>query len=54
MKKGTVLILEPKAEFYEMEDENKKNKRSLDFFLRYLSLYKKELLQLALGKMCLD
>lgn len=29
--KGTVLILEPSAEFYEMEDENKKNKRSLDF-----------------------
>ena len=32
-----------------MEDENKKNKRSLDFFLRYLSPYKKELLQLTLG-----
>ena len=47
--KGTVLILEPSAEFYEMEDENKKNKRSLDFFLRYLSPYKKELLQLTLG-----
>ena len=47
--KGTVLILEPSAEFYEMEDENKKNKRSLDFFLRYLSPYKKELLQLMLG-----
>lgn len=47
--KGTVLILEPSAEFYEMEDENKKNERSLDFFLRYLSPYKKELLQLTLG-----
>lgn len=46
---GTALLLEPGAEFYEMEEEAKKKKRNLNFFFRYISPYKRELSQLILG-----
>lgn len=47
--KGSVLLLEPGVEFYNMEDEEKTNRKNIRFFFLYLKPYKKELLQLALG-----
>jgi ATP-binding cassette subfamily B protein len=46
---GTALLLEPGPSFYELEDEKKEQKRSLSFFLRYITPYKRELTQLILG-----
>ena len=46
---GTALLLEPGPEFNVMEDEKQKRKQGLSFFFRYLTPYKKELLQLILG-----
>lgn len=48
---GTVLVLEPSTNFYDQEDEKEadEKKRSLLFFLKYLSPFKKQLLQLVLG-----
>ena len=47
--KGTVLLLQPGPKFYDHEDENEKRNRSLRYFLRYLTPYKNQLLQLVLG-----
>jgi ATP-binding cassette subfamily B protein len=46
---GTALLLEPGPEFYETRDEQEKHKRGLTFFFRYLTPYKKELVQLIMG-----
>jgi ATP-binding cassette subfamily B protein len=46
---GTALLLEPGPEFYEMEDEKVARKRGLSFFFRYLTPFKRELIQLVLG-----
>ena len=46
---GTALLLEPGPEFYVIEDEKQARKQGLSFFFRYLTPYKKELLQLILG-----
>jgi ATP-binding cassette subfamily B protein len=46
---GTALLLEPGPEFYTMEDEKQTRKQGLSFFFRYLTPYRKELLQLILG-----
>jgi len=46
---GTALLLEPGPKFYAMEDEKQARKQGLSFFFRYLTPYKKELLQLILG-----
>jgi ATP-binding cassette subfamily B protein len=46
---GTALLLEPGPEFYEMEDEKAKHKHGLSFFFRYLTLYRREIIQLILG-----
>ncbi|MDE6215812.1 peptidase domain-containing ABC transporter [Bacteroides sp.] len=48
-EKGTALVLEPTPDFYNREDEPERKGRKLHFFLRYLTPYKKELLQLVLG-----
>ena len=48
-EKGTVLVVEPSPEFDDGKDEEVPGKRSLGFFLNYLSPYKKQLLQLILG-----
>jgi len=45
---GTALLLEPSPDFYRQEDE-KNQERSLSFFIKYLSPYKKQLVQLLLG-----
>ena len=46
---GTALLLEPGPRFHEIEDEQQTRKQGLSFFFRYLTPYKKELLQLILG-----
>lgn len=46
---GTALILEPGPDFYHREDEPEIRERGLLFFLRYLTPYKKQLIQLILG-----
>ena len=48
---GAALLLEPKPEFYDSEGEAEAGKRSLGFFFRYLSPYRREVIQLGLG-MC--
>ncbi len=48
-EKGVALLLKPGTEFYSQEDENEKKNRNLRYFLRYLSPYKSQLLQLILG-----
>ncbi len=45
---GVVLLLQPGPEFYDHEDEECKH-RSLRFFLRYLTPYKSQFVQLVLG-----
>ena len=46
---GTLLALQPGAEFYDMEDEKKAEDKNIGFFFRYLKPYKAQLIQLALG-----
>ena len=47
---GTVLLLEPKPDFYDREgEEADKGKKGLSFFFRYLTPYRREIFQLALG-----
>ncbi len=47
--KGAALLLYPKPEFYNREDEEENKNRELLYFLKYLNPYKSELLQLVLG-----
>lgn len=46
---GTALILSPKPEFYEYEDDNEKQSKDLTHYLRYLLPYKSQVAQLAVG-----
>ena len=46
---GTALLLEPGPAFSTMEDEQEKRNRGLSFFFRYLTPFKKQLIQLILG-----
>ena len=46
---GTALLLEPGPEFGEREEPVETKNRKLSFFFRYLTPYKRELLQLVLG-----
>ena len=48
-EKGTALLLEPGPEFFDLEDEKENRNRSLRYFLRYLTPYKSQLMQLVLG-----
>ena len=47
--KGAALLLQPGPEFYDREDEKENRNRSLRYFLRYLTPYKSQLVQLILG-----
>ncbi|BAR50461.1 ABC transporter, ATP-binding protein [Tannerella forsythia KS16] len=47
--KGAALLLQPGPEFYDREDEKENRNRSLRYFLRYLTPYKRQLVQLILG-----
>lgn len=46
---GSALLLEPGPEFSDRENEKGGKERKLSFFFRYLTPYKRELLQLILG-----
>ncbi len=53
-KEGILLLIETTPEFYEdnineVKDENKKSKKGIKFFMRYLYRYKSYLFQLLLG-----
>jgi ATP-binding cassette subfamily B protein len=48
-EKGTALILQPGPELYDQSDEKENRNRSLRYFLRYLTPYKNQLMQLVLG-----
>lgn len=49
-EKGAALALEPSPQFYEEQDETeRRDARSLLFFAKYLSPYRKEFVQLLLG-----
>ena len=47
--KGTALLLEPGPSFYDMEEEKGARNRGLSFFFRYITPYRKQLIQLILG-----
>ena len=46
---GAALLLQPGPEFFDHEDEKENRNRSLHYFLRYLTPYKSQLVQLLLG-----
>lgn len=46
---GTALLLEPGPQFYDQEDEKQEKKRKLPYFFRYITPYKREIVQLVLG-----
>ena len=48
-EKGMALLMEPGPDFFENEDEKMSGKRNLVFFVKYLTPYKKQLIQLVLG-----
>lgn len=48
-ERGVVLVLYPTPDFYEAEDEKRSGGRSVSFFLKYLSPYRKQMIQLILG-----
>ena len=52
--KGTALLLQPGTEFFNQDDEKESKKRNLRFFLRYLTPYKSQLVQLTLGMLVIS
>lgn len=54
IEQGTALALEPGPDFYNYDGETEQKGRSLSFFLRYLTPYKKELFQLMLGMLVIS
>jgi len=46
---GMALLLEPGPEFMDYEDEKRSTRRDLFFFVKYLTPYKKQFLQLIIG-----
>jgi ATP-binding cassette subfamily B protein len=46
---GTALLLEPSPEFYNMADDEEKQKRNLSYFFRYLFPYKSQIFSLIVG-----
>ncbi|WP_044265455.1 peptidase domain-containing ABC transporter [Bacteroides timonensis] len=53
-EKGTALALEPSPIFYEQDDEKHTPEHNLVFFLKYLTPYKKQLIQLVLGMLTIS
>ena len=53
-EKGTALALEPSPDFYELDDEKHTTEHNLAFFLKYLTPYKKQLIQLVLGMLTIS
>lgn len=46
---GTVLILNPTPDFYNYEDDKRKQEKNLGYFISYLFPYKSQIFQLAIG-----
>ncbi|HET9571906.1 MAG TPA: peptidase domain-containing ABC transporter [Bacteroidales bacterium] len=46
---GVALLLQPGPDFNDLEDEDTHGARSLSFFLKYLSPYRKQLVQIVIG-----
>lgn len=46
---GTALLLEPGPDFFDLVEDAKDKKQGLSYFFRYLTPYKRELIQLILG-----
>ncbi|GHV58377.1 ABC transporter ATP-binding protein [Bacteroidia bacterium] len=46
---GTALLLKPSPEFYEQEDDTKKQEKNLSYFFRYLFPYKSQFAQIIVG-----
>lgn len=53
-EKGIALALEPSPDFYEQDDEKHTTEHNLAFFLKYLTPYKKQLIQLVLGMLTIS
>ena len=53
-EKGTALALEPSPDFYKQDDEKHTTEHNLAFFLKYLTPYKKQLIQLVLGMLTIS
>ena len=49
VESGTALALSPTPEFFGMEDDRQKQEKNLGYYLRYLSPYRAQLLQLVTG-----
>lgn len=52
--KGAALILQPGPEFFNRDDEKDSKNRNLRFFLRYLTPYKSQLIQMTLGMLVIS
>lgn len=48
-ERGTALLLEPGADFKDIEDEKEDKTRNMGYFLRYFTPYRKQLIQLFVG-----
>ena len=46
---GTALLLAPSPDFYELEDDQQKQEKNLNYFFRYLFPYKSQLAQLVVA-----
>jgi ATP-binding cassette, subfamily B, bacterial len=52
--KGIALLFQPGPDFYKNEDEKEARTTSISFFLKYLSPYKKQVIQLAIGMLVIS
>lgn len=52
--KGAILLLQPGPEFFDRDDEKENRNRNLRYFLRYLTPYKSQLVQLILGMLVMS
>ena len=51
---GTALLLQPSPEFFKQEDEKEIHQRSLSFFFKYFSPYRKQIIQLIIGMLVIS
>jgi len=51
---GTALLFQPGPDFYKQEDEKEAKSRGISFFFKYLSPYKKQMVQLVIGMLVIS
>ena len=51
---GTALLFQPGPEFFKQEDEIETSQRSLTFFFKYLTPYKKQIVQIVIGMLIIS